>query len=88
MGLGGLWSGRVGGAGIVISDFFLQRIHFLGGGSFLTIFFSFFFFFLGGGRGKGRGEGKCTCMSKCFKWQFDFLRRTPVQNHFEIHAYM
>ena len=57
---------------------------------FCFFFFFFFFFFLGGGGGlgKGRGEGKCTCMSKCFKWQFYFSRRTPVQNHFEIHAYM
>ena len=47
----------------------------------------FFFFFLGGGV-KREGEGKCTCMNKCFKWQFYSSRRTPVQNYFEIHAYM
>ena len=50
-------------------------------------------FFLGRGRGGGTGwgwmeEGKCKCMSKCFKWQFYSSRRTPVQNYFEIHAYM
>ena len=45
--------------------------------------FFFFFFFLGGGRG-----GKCTCMNKCFKWHFYTSRRTPVENYFEIHAYM
>ena len=41
-------------------------------------------FFLGG----GLREGKCTCMNKCFKWQFYSLRRTPVQNYFEIHIDM
>ena len=47
-------------------------------------------FFGGGGGwglGKGSGEGKCTCMS-CLYWQFYSSRRTPVQNHFENHAYM
>ena len=44
-------------------------------------------FFWGGG-GKKRGEGKCMCMNKCFKWYFYSSRRTPVQNYFEIHAYM
>ena len=43
------------------------------------------FFFVGG---RGVWEGKCTCMNKCFRWQFYSLRRTPVQNYFEIHAYM
>ena len=42
----------------------------------------------GGGRGKGREEGKCTCMNNCFKWHFYSSRRTPVQNYFEIHAYL
>ena len=52
--------------------------------------FFFSFFFLGGGvmGGLREGEGKCTCMNKCFKWQFYSSRRTPVQNYFEIHAYM
>ena len=60
----------------------------------LIIFFFFFFWGGGGGGGgvrelgKGRREGKCTCMSKCFKWQFYSSRRIPVQNHFEIHGYM
>ena len=44
---------------------------------------TFFFFFGGGG-----GGGKCTYMYKCFKWHFDSSRRTPVQNYFEIHAYI
>ena len=41
-----------------------------------------------GGVGKGSGDGKCTCMNKCFKWQFYSSRRTSVQNYFEIHAYI
>ena len=55
------------------------------------IFLFFFFFFLGGGGGgggRGSGEGKCTCMNKCFKWHLYSSRRMPVQNYFEIHAYM
>ena len=66
------------GGEVVVSEIFLDKE---------SIFF-------GGGRGgwrgggKGRREGKCTCMNKCFKWQFYSSRRTPVQNHFEIHAYM
>ena len=39
-----------------------------------------------GGGGGGKGEG--TCMNKCFKWHFYSSRRTPVQNYFEIHAYI
>ena len=35
----------------------------------------------GGGGVEGGGEGKCTCINKCFKWQFYFSKRTPVQNH-------
>ena len=67
----------------------------------LTIFFSFFFFFFfffgggggGGGLSKGMGWGggggdKCTYMNKCFKWYFYCSRKTPVQNYFEIHAYI
>ena len=53
------------------------------------IFFSSFFSG-GGGGGGGRVKGggvECTCMNKCFKWQFYSSRRTPVQNYFEIHAY-
>ena len=51
------------GCGVVVSDFFLQRIHFFWGGGFfykltrnpnLTIFF-FFFFWGGGGGGVGVG---------------------------------
>ena len=37
--------------------------------------------------GWGGGGGECTYMNKCFKWHFCSSRRTPVQNHFEIHAY-
>ena len=81
-------------------NFFFQRIHFFfffffcvcvwGGGVFfykltrnpnLTIFVCVW-----GGAGEG-GGGKCMCMNKCFKWQFYSSRRTPVQNHFEIHAF-
>ena len=40
-------------------------------------------FFCGGG-----GGDKCTYMNKCFKWHFYSSRRTPVQNYFEIHAYI
>ena len=36
----------------------------------------------------GGGGGKCTYMNKCFKWHFYSSRRTPVQNYFEIHAYI
>ena len=36
-------------------------------------------FFLGGGGGGGEEEGECNFYSS---------RRTPVQNYFEIHAYM
>ena len=53
----------------------------------LFYLFLFYFFFWGGGGG-GEGGGKCTCMNKCFKWHFYSSRRTPVQNYFEIHAYM
>ena len=96
-----MWSWRVGGGGgrgLVVSESFRQRIHFgFWGGFFYKLTrnpnLTIFFFFRGGGGeggglGKGRGEGKCTCMSKCFKWQFYSSRRTPVQNHFEIHACM
>ena len=34
------------------------------------------------------GGGMCTYMNKCFKWHFYSSRRTPVQNYFEIHAYI
>ena len=37
--------------------------------------------------GWGMG-GKCTYMNKCFKWHFYSSRRTPVQNYFEIQAYI
>ena len=33
------------------------------------------------------GEGKCTCMNKCFKWQFYSSRRTPVQNYFSVNIF-
>ena len=43
----------------------------------------------GGGGGGLRDWGrKCTYMNKCLKWHFDSSRRTPVQNNFEIHAYI
>ena len=40
-----------------------------------------------GGVGGYREGGTCTCMNKCFKWHY-YSSRTPVQNNFEIHAYM
>ena len=46
---------------------------------------------VGGELSKGMGSGggdKCKYMNKCFKWHFYSSRRTPVQNYFEIHAYI
>ena len=53
------------------------------------IFFIYLFFF-GGGGGKGRGRVSVRAYEQMFEMALLLfsLRRTPVQNCFEIHAYM
>ena len=97
-----VWASRAG-VGLVVTEFLDKESIFfpVGGGVYffykLTRNPNLTFFFWGGGGGgggggrrggKGEGEGKCTCMDKCFRWHFYSSRRTPVQNYFEIHAYM